>query len=53
MRILVGDYKSRSENIIQLWRKHDGRPIFNHIRSRRRYQQILRVLKFDDAKERR
>ena len=39
--ILVGDYKSKSENIIQLWSKHDGRSIFNHKMSRRRYQQIL------------
>ena len=51
--ILIGVYKSKSENITQLWSKHDGRPIFNHIMSRRRYQQILRVLRFDDAKERR
>ena len=51
--ILIGVCKSRSENITQPWSKHDGRPIFNHIMSRRRYQQILRVLRFDDAKERR
>ena len=53
LTILSGVYKLRSENIIQLWSKHDARPIFNHIMIRKRYQQILRILRFDDTKERR
>ena len=51
--ILIGVYKSRSENKTQLWSKHDGRPIFNHTMSHRRYQQILKLLRFDDARKRR
>lgn len=51
--ILIGVYKSNSENVSQLWSKEDGRPIFNKLMSRNRYQQILRVLRFDDASSRR
>ena len=45
--IFIGVYKSNSENFAQLWSKEDGRPIFNKLMSRNRYQQILRVLRFD------
>ena len=52
--ILVGVYKSKNENVAQLWSKEDGRPIFNQIMSRNRCQQILiRVLQCDDANSRR
>lgn len=51
--ILIGVYKSGNENATQLWSKDNGRPIFNKIMSRARFQQILRVLRFDDAKNRR
>ena len=51
--ILIGVYKSNSENVAQLWSKEDGRPIFNKLMSRNRYQQILRVLRFDNANARR
>ena len=51
--ILIGVYKSNNENVAQLWSKEDGRPIFNKLMSRNRYQQILRVLRFDDANSRR
>ena len=47
--ILIGVYKCRSENTSQLWTKEDGRPIFSEIMSRERYQQSLRVLRFDKA----
>ena len=36
--ILIGVYKSNSENVAQLWSKEDGRPIFNKLMSRNRYQ---------------
>ena len=47
--ILIGVYKSNSENVAQLWSKEDGRPIFNKLMSRNKYQQILRALRFDNA----
>ena len=46
--ILIGVYKSSSENVAQLWSKEDVRPIFNKLMSRNRYQQILRVLRFNN-----
>ena len=51
--ILIGVYKSNSENVAQLWSKENGRSIFNKLMSRNRYQQILRVLRFDNANARR
>lgn len=51
--ILIGAYKSRNEEISQLWSKKDGRKIFNDIMSRNRFQNILRVIRFDNAGERR
>ena len=50
---LIGVHKSNSENVAQLWSKEDGRPIFKKLMSRNRYQQILRVLWFDNANARR
>ena len=51
--IFIGIYKSNNKNATRLWSKEDGRPIFNKLMSRNRYQQILRVLRFDDANSRR
>ena len=51
--ILIGVYKSSNKNIAQFWSKEDGRPIFDKLMSRNRYQQILRVLRFDDANSKR
>ena len=51
--ILIGVYKSKNEEVSQLWSRTDGRPIFNKIMSRQRFQRILRVLRFDDAASRR
>ena len=47
--ILIGVY----ENISQFWSKEDKRPISNKLMSRNRYQQILWVLRYDDASSRR
>ena len=51
--ILIGGYKSNNKNVAQLWSKENGRPIFNRLMSRNQYQQILRVLRFDNANSRR
>ncbi|KAK9703520.1 Transposase IS4 [Popillia japonica] len=48
--ILIGAYKSRNEEISQLWSKKDGRKIFNDIMSRNRFQNILRVISNCDKK---
>ena len=50
--ILIDVYKSNNENVARLWSKEDSRLIFNKLMSRNRYQQILRVLRFDDANSR-
>ena len=50
---LVGVYKSSNEDLSQLWHMEHGRPIFCKIISRNRFQNILRVLRFDDAAARR
>ena len=46
-------YKSANENATQRWSKDGGRPIFKKIMSRARFQQIMKVFRFDDAKEER
>ena len=51
--LLVGVYKSSNEDLSQLWHMEHGRPIFRKIISRNRFQNILRVLRFDDAAARR
>ena len=51
--IFIGVYKSNNKNVAQLWSKEDGRPIFNKLMGQNRYQQILRVFRFDDANSRR
>ena len=52
--ILIGVlYKSNNESVAQQWSTLDGRPIFNRTMSRGRYQEILRVLRFDNAQSRR
>ena len=47
--VLIGVYKSNNEDVAQLWIKEIGRPIFNKLMSRYRYQQILQVLRFYDT----
>jgi len=51
--LLIGVYKSNHENVSQLWSLTDGRPIFNKIMSRNRFQEMVRVMRFDDAEARR
>ena len=51
--LLTGVYKSNHENVHQLWSLTDGRPIFNKIMSRNRFQEVIRVMRFDDAEARR
>ena len=51
--LLIGVYKSKGEPVHQLWSKDDGRPIFNAIFARNRFQEILRMMRFDNACERR
>lgn len=53
LSILSGVYKSRNESLRQLWSIEDGRPIFNKNMARNRFEQITRVLRFDDAIRRR
>lgn len=50
--ILIGVYKSKNEDVALLWSRDDGRPLFNKIMTRQRFQQILKVLRFDDAASR-
>lgn len=51
--LLIGVYKSKGESLSQLWSKSDGRPIFNQLFARNRFQTILRMMRFDDAEARR
>jgi len=39
--MLIGIYKSRTENILQLWSKEDGQPPFNKIKNPQKFQKIL------------
>ena len=50
--LLVGVYKSKGEPV-QLWSKDDVRPIFNANFTRNRFQETLRLMRFDNAGERR
>ena len=51
--LLIGVYKSKNEEVAQLWSHDDGCPLFNKIMTRQQFQQILKVLRFDDAARRR
>jgi hypothetical protein len=53
LMVLIGAYMSKNEDICQLWSFENGRPIFNKIMYRQRFQVVLRVLRFDDAEYRR
>ena len=48
--LLVGVYKSNSKNISHLWSLMDDRIIFNQLMSLAWFQEIARVMRFDDAK---
>ena len=47
--ILIGVYKSINESVAQLWSTLDGRPMFNRTMNKGRYQQVLRLVRFDNA----
>jgi hypothetical protein len=49
LMVLIGIYKSKNEDIRQLWSLENGRPIFKKIMSRQRFQDVLRVVRFDDT----
>jgi hypothetical protein len=51
--ILIGVYRSKNEPISELWNQERGRPIISGSMARDRFQQISRVLRFDDASGRR
>ena len=53
LMVLIGVYKSKNEDSCQLWSLEKGRPIFNKIMNRQRFQDVLRVVRFDDAEYRR
>ena len=42
--ILIDAYKSKTENILQLWNKEDGHLPFNKILNHPKFQKILQVL---------
>ena len=51
--VLIGVHQSKNEDICQLWSLENGHPIFNKIMSPQSFQDILRVVRFDDAEYRR
>ena len=53
LMVLIGVYKSINEDICQLWGLENGRPVFNKTMSRQSFQDVLRVVRFDDAEYRR
>ena len=50
--ILSGVYKSKNEDMKQLWNLTDGRPVFNKIMTRNRFSELTSCLRFDNAEER-
>ena len=53
LMVLIGVYKSKNEDICQLWSLETKHLIFDKIMSRQRFQDVLRVVRFDDAEYRR
>ena len=51
--LLIGVYKSNHKNVSQLWSLTDARPILNKIMSHTLFQEIVRVMRFDNAEARR
>ena len=52
MILQIGFHKFNYENVSQLWSLMDGRLIFKKIMSRTRFQEIVRLIRFDDAEAR-
>ena len=51
--LLAGVYKAKNEPVEQLWNIESGRPIFSKSMARNRFTDISRVLRFDNAADRR
>jgi len=51
--ILIGVYRAKNEPMSEMWNRERGRPIISGSMARDRFQQISRVLRFDDAYTRR
>jgi len=50
--LLAGVYKSKHESLISLWNDLNGRPIFKATMSLQGFQDITRVIRFDDRSTR-
>lgn len=50
--LLAGVYRSKGENITELWDDHNGRPIFRATMSISRFRAINRCIRFDDKEQR-
>ena len=48
--LLIRVYQFNHENISHLWFLTDGKPIFNQIISCTRFQEIVRVMWFNEAR---
>lgn len=46
--LLAGVYRSKGEDITELWDDHNGRPIFRATMSLQRFQTINQCIRFDD-----
>ncbi|XP_031617441.1 piggyBac transposable element-derived protein 4-like [Contarinia nasturtii] len=51
--ILAGVYRSKNENLVDLFDGEYGRPIFRAIMSKKTFQYMSRVMRFDDVMNRR
>ena len=51
--LLAGVHKANNESIDHLWNNEHGRPIFSKSMARNRFTSISRVLRFDNAADRR
>lgn len=48
LAFLAGVYRSKGEDITELWDDHNGRPIFRATMSLQRFQIINQCIRFDD-----
>lgn len=50
--LLAGVYRSKGEDITELWDDHNGRPIFRAAMSLKKFQVINQCIRFDDKETR-
>lgn len=50
--LLAGVYRSKGEDITELWDDHNGRPIFRAAMSLKKFQLINQCIRFDDKESR-